>query len=143
MRYCSNDTVDELKGTRFSPKSNQACLQPVLVSIVVSIPACHAGDRGSIPRRGGSSFSWGLVNMLKHNMNVVDHIKTPLNSGHVWPGKGFGFLPSRFLRHFPAKTHASLGGLEPPTFRLTAERANQLRHRDHVSAPTETGVKML
>ena len=24
-----------------------------LVSIVVSIPACHAGDRGSIPRRGG------------------------------------------------------------------------------------------
>ena len=25
----------------------------ILVSIVVSIPACHAGDRGSIPRRGG------------------------------------------------------------------------------------------
>ena len=24
-----------------------------LDSIVVSIPACHAGDRGSIPRRGG------------------------------------------------------------------------------------------
>ena len=28
----------------------------VLVSIVVSIPACHAGDRGSIPRRGGVHF---------------------------------------------------------------------------------------
>ena len=27
----------------------------VLGSIVVSIPACHAGDRGSIPRRGGYS----------------------------------------------------------------------------------------
>lgn len=27
----------------------------VLVSIVVSIPACHAGDRGSIPRRGGNT----------------------------------------------------------------------------------------
>ena len=26
----------------------------VLGSIVVSIPACHAGDRGSIPRRGGA-----------------------------------------------------------------------------------------
>ena len=25
-------------------------------SIVASIPACHAGDRGSIPRRGGSIF---------------------------------------------------------------------------------------
>jgi hypothetical protein len=23
---------------------------------VVSIPACHAGDRGSIPRRGGVIF---------------------------------------------------------------------------------------
>ena len=27
-----------------------------LDSIVVSIPACHAGDRGSIPRRGEESF---------------------------------------------------------------------------------------
>ena len=27
-------------------------LVSVLDSIVVSIPACHAGDRGSIPRRG-------------------------------------------------------------------------------------------
>ena len=26
----------------------------------------------------------------------------------------------------------SLGGFEPPSFRLTAERANQLRHRDGV-----------
>ncbi len=29
-----------------------------------------------------------------------------------------------------AKNSSSLGGLEPPTFRLTAERANRLRHRD-------------
>ncbi len=28
------------------------------------------------------------------------------------------------------KNPTSLGGLEPPTFQLTAERANQLRHRD-------------
>jgi hypothetical protein len=27
-------------------------LYRILDSIVVSIPACHAGDRGSIPRRG-------------------------------------------------------------------------------------------
>lgn len=32
----------------------------VLVSIVVSIPACHAGDRGSIPRRGGRRPFWPL-----------------------------------------------------------------------------------
>ena len=34
----------------------QNVLNCVLVSIVVSIPACHAGDRGSIPRRGGVHF---------------------------------------------------------------------------------------
>ena len=28
----------------------------VLDSIVVSIPACHAGDRGSIPRLGDNIF---------------------------------------------------------------------------------------
>ena len=31
-------------------------LSRVLGSIVVSIPACHAGDRGSIPRRGEAEF---------------------------------------------------------------------------------------
>ena len=31
----------------------------ILVSIVVSIPACHAGDRGSIPRRGGNFLIFG------------------------------------------------------------------------------------
>ena len=29
----------------------------ILVTIVVSIPACHAGDRGSIPRRGVYLFT--------------------------------------------------------------------------------------
>ena len=28
----------------------------ILGSIVVSVPACHAGDRGSIPRRGDLDF---------------------------------------------------------------------------------------
>ena len=33
-------------------------------SIVVSIPACHAGDRGSIPRRGESLFA--KIPVLSH-----------------------------------------------------------------------------
>ena len=40
------------------------CLAVILDSIVVSIPACHAGDRGSIPRRGDNTFNvlrWLLV----------------------------------------------------------------------------------
>ena len=32
-------------------------------SIVVSIPACHAGDRGSIPRRGVYFSAWWLNNL--------------------------------------------------------------------------------
>ncbi len=32
---------------------------------------------------------------------------------------------------------ALLGGFEPPTFRLTAERANQLRHRGHMQMSKE------
>ena len=35
-------------------------LTEVLGSIVVSIPACHAGDRGSIPRRGGNIFRFSI-----------------------------------------------------------------------------------
>ena len=37
-----------------------AALQSLLGSIVVSIPACHAGDRGSIPRRGDQIFFWSV-----------------------------------------------------------------------------------
>ena len=31
------------------------------VSIVVSIPACHAGDRGSIPRLGVKLFCFSVT----------------------------------------------------------------------------------
>ena len=40
-----------MPNTRFS---KPVC--SILGSIVVSIPACHAGDRGSIPRRGGEAL---------------------------------------------------------------------------------------
>ena len=39
-----------------APRRTLMHFQAVPVSIVVSIPACHAGDRGSIPRRGGFIF---------------------------------------------------------------------------------------
>ena len=39
-------------------------LRQVLDSIVVSIPACHAGDRGSIPRRGDFYVFSRNVNVL-------------------------------------------------------------------------------
>jgi hypothetical protein len=43
--------------TLFASLARLPCFtKAILDSIVVSIPACHAGDRGSIPRRGGSTF---------------------------------------------------------------------------------------
>ena len=43
----------------------QLGLHQFLDSIVVSIPACHAGDRGSIPRRGDI-----LSNLKKYSLNA-------------------------------------------------------------------------
>jgi hypothetical protein len=40
-------------------------LHVVLGSIVVSIPACHAGDRGSIPRRGGRNSLPTIAKLLE------------------------------------------------------------------------------
>ena len=42
----------------------------ILGSIVVSIPACHAGDRGSIPRRGERLFSF-LTVRLSHSFSAT------------------------------------------------------------------------
>ena len=44
-------------------------------------------------------------------------------------------MPSKIENsNVKVKKNPSLGGLEPPTFRLTAERANRLRHRDRCAS---------
>ena len=43
----------------------------LLDSIVVSIPACHAGDRGSIPRRGEVFF---LLKTIFSSKNHSDNV---------------------------------------------------------------------
>ncbi len=50
----------------------------VLDSVVVSIPACHAGDRGSIPRRGALFIIILFIfpNRNTHKANI------PLNTFH-------------------------------------------------------------
>ena len=50
----------------------------VLVSIVVSIPACHAGDRGSIPRRGDSPC---LATKLHSHFRTWERGKCPGPAG--------------------------------------------------------------
>ena len=58
------------------PKSKS--ISRVLGSIVVSIPACHAGDRGSIPRRGGLLFFFRFVSVLIFNTHVKSAIDLKL-----------------------------------------------------------------
>ena len=41
----------------------------LLGSIVVSIPACHAGDRGSIPRRGEGTFCPFILFYIFHKIS--------------------------------------------------------------------------
>ena len=55
-------------------KENLHTLQ-LLGSIVVSIPACHAGDRGSIPRRGGVVFfsSCSMPSFADHDIRFTKY----------------------------------------------------------------------
>ena len=67
----------------------------LLVSIVVSIPACHAGDRGSSPRRGGTIFHF-----QRHNSNfsyVFRHIHRQFTSCI----EGWSTLPQWFFHTVP------------------------------------------
>ena len=78
---------------------------PVRVSIVVSIPACHAGDRGSIPRHGEPflEITWFLLPFwhilvfwpinyidLSHNYHLSNHVSawffssSFVQNGHHW-----------------------------------------------------------
>ena len=41
-------------------------------SIVVSIPACHAGDRGSIPRRGAFFEKNCIYDYFRKCTNILD-----------------------------------------------------------------------
>ena len=51
----------------------------ILDSIVVSIPACHAGDRGSIPRRGDYFLDKNLRFLVHgHSQNLRKKSETSL-----------------------------------------------------------------
>ena len=73
---------------------------PVLDSIVVSIPACHAGDQGSIPCRG------------------------ELLRGHTEKRKG-GHVEAEINIQNGSKVLGQCG-VEPTTFALLARRSNRL-----------------
>ena len=96
------------------------------------------GDRLGIPGVVGillprSSFIAGACGATVARLTPDQKVAC---SNHV--GLMFLFFPffTEFISKKPAKKKSpSLGGLEPPTFRLTAERANRLRHRDLDGSP--------
>ena len=48
----------------------------VLVSIVVSIPACHMGNQGLIPKRGGITPFWfSLITQSVKNLPAMQEIQ--------------------------------------------------------------------
>ena len=71
-------------------------------------------------------------------MKLMNAYVYALTGGRLFCGKWDKNLekktdPNLFLWIPQNKITTLLGGLEPPTFRLTAERANQLRHKSSVS----------
>jgi hypothetical protein len=59
-----------------APRFFKGPTHQLLVSIVVSIPACHAGDRGSIPRRGERTAFFKVNNVAEPtNRNICLEIK--------------------------------------------------------------------
>ena len=62
------------------------------------------------------------ITMMFFGNMPLSNISSRRNS----PFRGYWYDGNALLN----KNVPSLGGFEPPTFRLTAERANRLRHRD-------------
>ncbi len=69
---------------------------------------------------GSSAFCLSHILLIKLRFSHID----PDELRHLRMSEIYSLAISENIQ-------ASLGGLEPPTFRLTAERANRLRHRDN------------
>ncbi len=76
-QFCQQMSLIVIYYFNFTTRSHQF----ILGSIVVSIPACHAGDRGSIPRRGGVKKFVDCVLVIlcyrQFNMGVVIGLDMP------------------------------------------------------------------
>ena len=73
---CSSHAVQKTDSgeecRQFQGSSLQTILEVVRHSIVASIPACHAGDRGSIPRRGEFCFLIRIFQLLPKDIFLQD-----------------------------------------------------------------------
>ena len=77
-----------------------------------------------------SEWQWHWLGHMQvcTSLQTDNHASTPLFS---FSQAGFPSChPTNSVKALKAQKQAPLGGFEPPTFPLTAERANRLRHKD-------------
>ena len=87
------------------------------------------GDRLGIPSVVGIFWKiWGLWRNGSASDSRSEGCVFESRRAHVFVHAFFYWI--LMVKRLKGKKSPSLGGLEPPTFRLTAERANRLRHRD-------------
>ena len=84
----------------------------VLDSIVVSIPACHAGDRGSIPRRGDCFQAVSMYLCIKRSIQSERKLVRIV----LLTQRSFINLYKQLIYMDIEKRYSiSRGGFEPPT----------------------------
>ena len=81
------DRTSDLSAHLDSVQTVAGLIPVILDSIVVSIPACHAGDRGSIPRRGDNIFACSMTHLHELGALISDSpnifVSYNINPKHV------------------------------------------------------------
>ena len=121
-------------GTWYLSKLDFAVSHGFLGSIVVSISACHAEDRGSIPRRGGNfflqifyvvltiiPFLYSPHQSICRDSIVVSTLRCGRNNPGSNPGHGTFFFMDQISFFFFSSKIRARPGFEPGTSRTQSE----------------------
>ena len=113
------------------------------VSTVVSIPACHAGDPGSIPGLGALCYSHSWCSWLSHPPNtrkVASSILAECKNCFYY-FCSYSFLPTMYMYHHDlSMTHHPACASSAPEHTHHGRRPPSVANRNIVSLVTLTDV---